>query len=180
MSYGDYISGPTMARATGMDIGGGMDPVTGQLIGSGIGALGAAFGGQDSQQLGNLHLVNPAQQALYNAMTKQMLSGSGDYGFGQAFKQGKSQLQDYMASRGVSPQSGVGLQAMGGLAANAAAQDAAGRRQSLFQLMGTPLQTAQVAGANFVPGSPSVGPTTGSQQHNFANKGPQYGQYNWV
>jgi len=88
-------------------------------------------------------IVNPQQQKMWNAMSRQLMSGSGDYGFGSAFKQGKSQLQDYMANRGVSQDSGVGLAAMGNVANGASQVDAQNRTQRWMQLMGTPLQTAQ-------------------------------------
>ena len=88
-------------------------------------------------------IVNPQQQKMWNAMSQQLMSGAGDYGFGSAFKQGKSQLQDYMANRGVSQDSGVGLKAMGNVATGASQVDAQNRTQRWMQLMGTPLQTAQ-------------------------------------
>ena len=146
-----------------------MDPATGYLIGSGVGALGQGLMGEDKQQLGNLHLVNPAQQALYNTMAKRLLGGGGDFGFGSAYKQGKGQVQQMMAQRGISPQSGVSLATMGDMTADAVGQDAANRRNTWFQLMGTPLQTAQTAGANYIPGSPSSGSTTESQAYNRNN-----------
>jgi len=142
----------------------------GTLLSSGIGALGAGLSGGGDKARQNLHLVNPAQQALYNQMAGQLLNGSGDYGFGTAFKQGKSQLQDFMAQRGISPDSGIYGQQMGNMTANALAQDAAGRRNTLFQLMSQPLQTAQTAGANYITGSPSAGTTTEAQARGYTRK----------
>jgi hypothetical protein len=155
-----------------------MDPVTGYALASGVSALGQGlFGGGQKPATGNLHLVNPAQQGLYNMMAKQLMTGSGDFGFGTAFKQGKSQLQDLMAQRGIAPDSGVALQAMGNMGAQAVNQDAANRRNTWFQLMNQPLQTATSAGANFIPGSPSTGTSTDQQVNNYTNRENKYGRY---
>jgi hypothetical protein len=144
-----------------------MDPMTMYAIGQGVNAIGQGlFGGGDAPAKANLHLVNPAQQALYNRMAGGLLNGSGDFGFGQAAKSGTSQLQDMMAQRGISPDSGIAMQAQGNMMANAMGQDAANRRDTWFRLMGQPLQTAQTAGANFIPGSPSQG-VGREQQHNL-------------
>jgi hypothetical protein len=157
-----------------------MSTGSGMLFSGGLGALGQGLMGQQDQALGNLHLVNPAQQALYNTMTDRLLSGSGDFGTGQAIKQGKSQLQDFMAQRGISPDSGIYGQQMGNMVANAASQGAANRRNTMLQLMGTPLQTAQTAGANYITGSPSSGTTTEAQANSFRNKGQRkYHGYAW-
>ena len=157
-----------------------MDPATGYMIGAGANTLGQGLMGQPDQPLGNLHLVNPAQQALYNTMAQRLLGGGGDFGFGSAYKQGKGQVQQMMAQRGISPQSGVAMSAMGNMTADAVGQDAANRRNTWFQLMGTPLQTAQTAGANYIPGSPSSGSTSESQAYNRNNYSQRYGgQYSW-
>ena len=148
------------------------------MAGSAIG--GALGGGGGDQPLGNLHLVNPMQQQLYNTMARRLMSGGGDFGFGSAYKQGKNQVQQMMAQRGISPQSGVNLATMGNMTANAVGQDAANRRNTWFQLMGQPLQTATVAGANFVPGSISRGIGT-EQQANLFNRDPRRtGKYDWT
>jgi len=157
-----------------------MSDGAGNFLGGAIGAIGAGImGGEGDKVRQNLHLVNPAQQALYNQMTKQVLSGSGDYGFGTAFKQGKSQLQDFMAQRGISPDSGIYGQQMGNMTANAVAQDAAGRRNTLFQLMSQPLQTAQVTGANYIPGSLSTGQGVEQQSRHYGNRVGNYSKYDW-
>ena len=46
-------------------------------------AIGAGLSGDGEQPASNLHLVNHAQQALYNTMARQLLGGGGDFGFGQ-------------------------------------------------------------------------------------------------
>ena len=112
------------------------------LGGQAMSALGAGMQNNDPI-LSRWDIVNPQQQKMWNAMSGQLMSGRGDFGFGSAFKQGKSQLQQYMANRGVSPNSGVGLAAMGNVATGASDVDAQNRTQRWMQLMGTPLQTAQ-------------------------------------
>ena len=157
-----------------------MDPLTmGYLGGSALNAVGSGIAGQKDPALGNLHLVNPAQQGLYNTMARRLLGGGGDFGFGSAFKQGKSQLQDMMAQRGISSGSGVGLKAMGNMTAGALNQDAQNRRNTWFQLMGQPLQTAQTAGANYIPGSPSTGSTTNVQAGNYDTGNWRNRQRDW-
>jgi len=146
----------------------------------GIEAIGQGLMGQEGdKQRSNLHLVNPMQMGLYNTMYKKLMGGGGDFGFGSAYKQGKNQVQQMMAQRGISPQSGVNLAAMGNMTANAVGQDAQNRRNTWFQLMGQPLQTATVSGANFVPGSTSRGIAT-NQQANFFNNDPRRtSTYDW-
>jgi len=143
----------------------------------GANAIGGALSKPNDQALSNLHLVNPAQQALYNSMAGKLMGGGGDFGFGTAFKQGKSQLQDMMAQRGISSDSGIGMQQMGNMTAGALGQDAANRRDTWFQLMGVPLQTAQTSGANFIPGSPSSGTGRDQQSYNLTNRENMYGRY---
>ena len=63
-----------------------MEPATAYLASKGVEAVGAGLMGNDEQALGNLHLMNPAQRAMWNMMAKQYLSGSGDFGFGSAYK----------------------------------------------------------------------------------------------
>ena len=151
------------------------------IIGGGmvLDAYGAATGGGDEQQAqGNLHLVNPVQQALYNQAAQGFMRGDGDFGFGSNYKQGKSQVQDFMASRGVrmDPSSGAYAGAMGNMTGQAQGMDNDARRQFALQLMGTPLQIAQTAGANFIPGTVSQGPGTQQQQDNFS----RFGDTGWV
>ena len=84
-----------------------------------------------------------------------------------------------MESRGIAQDSPIAMGAMGDMTASAVNQDAQNRRQSWLELMRTPLQVAQTAGANYVQGSPSTGTTTEAQANNYANKPSAYGQYNW-
>jgi hypothetical protein len=135
------------------------------LIGTGVNAIGGVLGGGGGEaKQGNLHLVNPAQQYLYNQMLAGLKGGGGDFGFGTSVKQGGSQLAQMMASRGISPQSGAYAGAYGNMVGQAAGQDQDARRQYMMQLLGMPLQTAQTAGANLIPGSPSQGWSPGAQE----------------
>jgi hypothetical protein len=128
------------------------------LIGSLVG------GGQQEQPRSNLHLVNPGQQALWNQMASRAAGGAGEFGFGQAAKQAKGQVQQMLADRGVDMGSGFAAGAMGNAFSNAAAQDQAARNQFNLNLLNTPLQVAQTTGGNFIPGSPSAGFSSGAQE----------------
>ena len=150
--------------------GNGMDPMTMYAASTAVNALGNALtGGQEQPAQGNLHLVNPAQQALYNAMARGAMGGQGDFGFGSAIKQGKSQVQDFLSSRGVQldPNSGDYGGAMGQMIGAASQGADQNRRQFAMGLLNSPLQIAQTAGANFIPGSYSRGPTTQAQMNQF-------------
>ncbi len=83
--------------------------------------------------------------------------GAGDFGFGANYKQGKSQVQDFMANSGIrmDPSSGAYAGAMGEMTGQALGMDAQARRDYTMNLLRTPLQTMSVAGKNLVPGSPS-------------------------
>lgn len=149
-----------------------IDPVTGAYVASAaVNAIGQAFGGGDEQARSNLHMVNPAQAALYNSSVRSLLGGGGDFGYGSNIKQGKSQLQDFMASRGVklSPQSGAYGAAYGNMVGQAQGMDQNARRQYALGLLGTPLQIAQTTGMNFIPNSPSQGINPDQQYNNFIN-----------
>lgn len=126
-------------------------------LATGVG--GAIFGGQDTpEQLPqNLHMVNPGQKALWDMFAARAMNGSGEFGFGQAAKQGKGQVQQFLADRGVDMGSGFAAGAMGDTFANAGAYDSANRNQFNLSLLQTPFQVAQASGANFLPGSPSTG-----------------------
>lgn len=160
---GPMPDGSTIGSSGGSKMA--VDPITGEIIGGALNFLGAGlFGGQPDPVMANLHLVNPGQQALWNQMAKRVATGAGDFGFGQGAKTAKGQVQQFMADRGVSMDSGYAGAAMGDAFANAAAQDEANRTQVGLSLLGTPLQTAQTAGANLIPGSPSAGYSQGAQE----------------
>jgi hypothetical protein len=127
---------------------------------AGIGAIGSLFGGGDgpSTPLSDLHLVNPGQQALWNMLQQRAMGGAGEFGYGQAAKQAKGQVQQMLADRGVDMGSGFAAGAMGNAFSNAAAQDQAARNQFNLNLLNTPLQVAQASGKNYIPGSPSYSP----------------------
>ncbi len=139
--------------------------------------LGSLFGGGDQKQVvqnTDLHLVNPIQQTLWNMLAGRAMSGGGEFGYGQAAKQAKGQVQQFLADRGVDMGSGFAASAMGDAYSNAAAQDQANRNQFNLALLGTPLQTAQITGANYVPGSPSYQAFKPFTQHapgGFGNNG---------
>jgi hypothetical protein len=142
------------------------------------GALSGGGGGQE-QIPQNLHLVNPGQQALWNMFAQRAKSGAGEFGFGQAAKQGKSQVQNFLADRGVDMGSGFAAGAMGDAFANAGAQDSANRNQFNLSLLNTPLDVAQASGGNFIPGSPSTGADVGEQRSAFGG-GTGYGPYQYM
>ena len=127
-------------------------------------------GGQPDPQ--NLHLVNQGQQAMWNQMAKGLMEGQGDFGFGSNYKKGKSQVQDFMASRGIKmdPGSGAYAGAMGEMTGQALGMDAQARNNYALQLLGTPMQVAQGSGANFMTNSPSRGANWNAQQGNYWNR----------
>lgn len=124
---------------------------------------GSVWGGQNAgghaNDRSNLHLVDPGALALKNQMYRSVMGGGGDFGFGSNYKQGKSQVQDFMASRGVrlDPRSGSYAGAMGKMTGQAMGMDAEARRGYMLELLNRPIQIAQTGGANFIPGSPSRG-----------------------
>ena len=131
-------------------------------------ALGSLFGGGDQKQVvqnTDLHLVNPLQKTLWEMLAGRAMSGGGEFGYGQAAKQAKGQVQQFLADRGVDMGSGFAASAMGDAYSNAAAQDQANRNAFNLQLLGTQLQTAQATGNNYIPGSPSYTAFQPFQQH---------------
>lgn len=157
----------------------------------GIGALGSVagsiWGGQeaDPKDAGDLHLVNAGQQDLWNSMLKKIQSGSGDFGAGQGIKQGKSQLAQFMADRGINPGGGTGVAGMADMIGTASAGANQNRLGYAMNLLGTPLQTAQTSGSNWLPGSPSQGYDAAAQRDHFvpsqhsyyAQNGKPFGQF---
>ena len=127
------------------------------------------FSGGPEQKQGNLHLANPAQLALYNALAQRSLSGAGDFGYGQAAKQGKGQVQQFLADHGIDQNSGIGMGMQANAFGQASALDAQNRRSFDLSLLGTPLQVLHATGGNFIPGSPSAGFSTGAQEGSFNN-----------
>ena len=143
-------------------------------VAKGVGSflLGGDSGGGkgvDSQ----IGLVNQGQQALWNQMARGVMGGQGDFGFGTNVKQGKSQLQDFMASRGVKmdPSSGAYAGAMGNMIGQAQGMDQGARRGFAMDLLRSPMQTFQGPfTANMLPGSPSRGSNWNSQEANWRNR----------
>ena len=132
-------------------------------------AAGSIWGGQGEQKEGNTHLVNQGAQSMWNQMARGLQTGQGDFGFGSNYKQGKSQVQDFMASRGVKmdPSSGAYAGMMGNMTGEALGMDADRRDKYAMQLMGTPMQTMTTTGANFLPNSPSRGSNWNAQEANY-------------
>ena len=149
-----------------------IDPMTGYVAAQGLNALGQAVGGGEEADPMNLHLVNQGQQNMWNQMARGLATGQGDFGFGSNYKQGKSQVQDFMASRGIKmdPSSGAYAGAMGEMTGKALGMDADARRNYALQVMGTPMQIAQGSGANFLSNSPSRGANWNAQEGNYWNR----------
>ena len=101
--------------------------------------LAGAFGGQDQYNPGKIHSrwADPYQGQLFQQQMQRAMSGAGDFGFGQAAKQGNSQLSQMMADRGISPMSGVGMAAQGNMLSQAMGQDIGNRRAWTGQLLNT-------------------------------------------
>ena len=120
---------------------------------------GGLFGGQQDPVLGNAHLANQGQADLWNSMFRGRQSGAGDFGFGSNFKLGKSQVQNFIASRGgkLDPSSGAYAGAMGNMTGQALGMDAQARNDYTMNLLRSPMQMFQTTGANFMPDSPSRG-----------------------
>lgn len=118
-----------------------IDPLTAGAMGMyGLGNVLGAFGGSDAPPgTGFIHNINPQQQALMQMMQRAMMPGGGglgDLGYGQAVKQGTSQLSQMMADRGIAPGSGVADAAMGNMLGQAAAQEGANRLNVMMGLAG--------------------------------------------
>ena len=145
-----------------------MDPLTIAALASG--ALGAATSGQgqqDPKNAGDLHLANIGQQNLWNMMQQRAMSGSGDFGFGANVKQGKSQLQQMMGDRGISPQGGAGMNALSQMIGTASAADAQGRNDYAMNVLRSPMQVVSTEGSNWLPNSPSFGYDNEQQWQRF-------------
>jgi hypothetical protein len=96
------------------------------------------------------------------------MGGGMDTGFGANIKQGTSQLQQMMAQRGIKVGSGGAYTgAYGNMVGTAAANDANERYKRIYQMLGQPIQTATVTGANFVPGTVSAGGSISDQMGEF-------------
>lgn len=129
-----------------------MDPGTALLLSSGANMLGGLFsGGQEAQQQlpVSLHNVNPLQSLLYRKLINQFATGSGDFGFGTAAKQGMSTVRQLMADRGIAPESGVYQSALATVLGQAAQGDVAARRQYGMGLLNTPMQVMGASGHNY-------------------------------
>lgn len=102
-----------------------MDPLTAGIFVGGQALAGAMTPDAPSNYTG---LQSQAQYNLMEQMARMAAAGGGDFGFGQAARQGNATLQSALAQRGINPNSGVGISALAQMLANATAQDAQGRR----------------------------------------------------
>ena len=130
------------------------------LAGAGLQMVGGLLsgGGQpDPQNAADVHLANIQQQKLYDALAGNIAAGAGDFGMGAATKTGKTTLQQFMADRGINPAGGAGLAGYSQMLGTAGAQANQNRLNYAMNLLRSPLQTVQTAGANWLPGSPSFG-----------------------
>lgn len=91
--------------------------------------------GATTLQFNQMSALNPMQVQLQNQMLRSFMAGNGEFGFGQAAKQGQDTLRSVMASRGISPQSPAYQGALAQVMANAASQDTAARRQYGMNLL---------------------------------------------
>jgi len=130
------------------------DPYSAAFQGAGVlGDLISAWAQPDPPEElpGNLVVSNPMQWNLYKMLKDAYTSGSGDYGLGSNIKAGMSNLQQMMADRGISPESGVYNSALSNMIAQATEADAASRRDYGLNLLRTPVQTAVISGENLLP-----------------------------
>jgi hypothetical protein len=121
---------PTFWGAGGGQKGNDMSLLAAGALGVGQG-LTNMFGADQRDPIGKLHVAyaDPFQGLLTQGLIKDFMAGRGDFGFGQATKQGMSQLQQLMADRGVRPDSGVFNAGLSNMLAQASMQDAMNRRQ---------------------------------------------------
>lgn len=84
--------------------------------------------GATTLQFNQMSALNPMQVQLQNQMLRSFMAGNGDFGFGQAAKQGQDTLASIMASRGISPTSPAYSGALAQVMAQAAAADTQNRR----------------------------------------------------
>lgn len=138
-----------------------------------------------SQLPGNLVATSPTQFKMYDQLVQNFLSGGGDYGYGSTMKSGNSQLQQFMADRGISADSGVYQSAMADLIAQSAATDASNRYNYGLNLLNSPPATAVITGENQIPGAAAAGyggtlSTTNSgissYLNNYLNSDPYTGE----
>ena len=147
----------------------------GYIGAAGLNAISGVWGGgnqePDPQTAGDMHLVNSGQLELYNVMLKKVMAGSGDFGMGQNVKAGKSQLSQFMADRGIAPDSGTGAGMYANMVGTAGATANSDRLGYAMNLLRSPLQVGHTSGSNYVTSSPSWGNNpTDQQEHNTPNQ----------
>jgi hypothetical protein len=141
--------------------GSGMDPLT---IASLVTSAAQGFmGSGDPGPQANTHITNRRQSRMWEYMAKMLGQRAGDFGGGQAFKSGMGNLEQIMAQRGISPQSGAYAGAVGNVAGQAGVADQQNYQNAMFRLLGTPLQTHQSSGPNMVRTSQTYGSTPSAQ-----------------
>ena len=106
---------------------------TGALQGAAQGLFGG--GGQAPTPGATTPFVtNPFQQRMQQQMQQRAMSGAGDFGYGSFVKQGKSQLQNFLAQQGIAQGSGVGVAGMGNMLAQASGIAAQNRHRQMMDI----------------------------------------------
>ncbi len=137
-SNGRQAAGTAGGATQGAMAGSALGP-WGMAAGAIGGGLQGMFGGAEGYDPGKLHSrwSDPYQGRLFQDQMQRAMSGGGDFGFGQAAKAGTSQMQQMMADRGISSDSGVATAGMGNMMANAMGADIGNRRNWIGQMLNT-------------------------------------------
>jgi len=88
-----------------------------------------------SAQINEMAALNPLQVGLQNMLLGGYMGGGGEFGFGAGAKQANATLARGLASRGISPDSGVAQSALGTALAQMQAADAERRKKYGLQLL---------------------------------------------
>ena len=109
-----------------------MDPVTGSFVaGTVANTIGNVVGGGDQYDKTPTltGYANVSQGRLQNALLRAYTRGDGEFGFGQAMRQGTSQLDQYLRDSGMpGAKGGIADSLRAAMIGNAASGDAANRR----------------------------------------------------
>ena len=132
---------------------------TAYAIGAGLNTLGGVFGGGGGQEYdpASAHLANQHQLDLWRKYYGDVTSGAGDFGTGALMRQANQGVGQALMNRGLSQDGGYADKMRTMAFSNAAGQANDARRSFGMALLGTPLQTIQTQGANFLPSSPTSG-----------------------
>jgi len=116
----------------------GIEPLSAGILAGGGMLSGMFGGGEQDRGPGKPHAMymDPYQGLLFQKNIKDYMAGRGDFGFGALAKQGKSQLSQFMADRGIAPDSGFATAGMADAMMRAASGDMQNRRNYGIQLAG--------------------------------------------